>query len=238
MSCNFFTVSSFRGAKKIKEDKLSTKFSSFTNLVASLENWKKCNVLYSYQGWELAHLLRSLKSNEPLWAICSDRSGQMSDCERIAQVAQVKRATVSKSLRSLMINERSLKKIWLKSCFLYVKNIKNRAIRSFHLFYWAMWANCSGPSPKMSNHERFAHVAHQKRATKSKSLRSLTKNERITCFFRSFFRKNKRFAQKTDERIPSPDSYYCSYSSVFTEGNGFISAFYLDPDPLRGGRLT
>ena len=57
---------------------------------------------------------------------------------------------------------------------------------------WAMWANRSGRSPKMSNHERFAQVAHQKWVTMSKSLRSLTKNE--------------RFAQKTDERIPSTGS--------------------------------
>ena len=34
-----------------------------------------------------------------LWAICSDRSGQMSNCERIAQVAHVKRVTMSESLR-------------------------------------------------------------------------------------------------------------------------------------------
>ena len=39
------------------------------------------------QGWEFAHSLILLKSNEQLWAICSDRSRQMSDRERIAQVA-------------------------------------------------------------------------------------------------------------------------------------------------------
>ena len=104
----------------------------------------------SYQGWEFAHLLRSLKSNEQLWAICSNRSGQMSNCEQIAQVAHVKRATISKSLRSLMKNEQSWdirsgrsfahKKWaipdWLNSYFLvrflYVK--KTRAIRSFPHF--------------------------------------------------------------------------------------------------------
>ena len=45
-----------------------------------------------------AHSLRLLKSNERLWVICSDRSGQMSDCEQIAQVAHVKRATMSELL--------------------------------------------------------------------------------------------------------------------------------------------
>ena len=37
--------------------------------------------------------------------IHSDRSDQMSDCEQFAQIAQEKWATVSDSLRSLMINE-------------------------------------------------------------------------------------------------------------------------------------
>ena len=49
----------------------------------------------------------------------------------------------------------------------------------------------------------------------SDSLRLLTKNERMSeslVFFsklliRSFFRKNERFAQKTDEGIPSPAQY-------------------------------
>ena len=57
------------------------------------------------------------------------------------------------------------------------------ANRSGHSQKWVIWANCSGPSPKMSDHEQFPQVSHQKWATMSKSLRSLTKNERITCFF-------------------------------------------------------
>ena len=94
----------------------------------------------------------SLKSNEQLWAIHSDRSGQMSDCEPIAQVAHVKRATMSESLtvthdkwatmsdslRLLMINgqiSKSLKKfdkIYFLVHFLYV--FFKQAIRSFPLF--------------------------------------------------------------------------------------------------------
>ena len=51
---------------------------------------------------------------------------------------------------------------------------------------------------KMSDHEQIAQVAHQKLV-----------NERIVFFlanrsFAHFFAKNERFAQKTDERIPSP----------------------------------
>ena len=51
------------------------------------------------------HSLISVKSNEQLWAICSDCSRQMSDHERSAQVAQRKWATVSESLRLLKTNE-------------------------------------------------------------------------------------------------------------------------------------
>ena len=51
------------------------------------------------QNWEFAHSLIAHS------LICTDRSRQMSDCEQIAQVANIKRATVSKSLRSLMTNE-------------------------------------------------------------------------------------------------------------------------------------
>ena len=51
--------------------------------------------IYCNQGWEFAHSL-----------ICSFRSNQMSDCERFAQIAQDKWATVSESLRSLRGNER------------------------------------------------------------------------------------------------------------------------------------
>ena len=72
--------------------------------------------------------------------------------------------------------------------------------------------NRSGHSPKVSDHEGFAQGAHQKRATMRASLRLLTKNEQMSellvflseSLIRSFFRKNERFAQKTDERISSP----------------------------------
>ena len=79
---------------------------------------------------------------------------------------------------------------------------------------------------KNERFERIAQVAHQKRATMSDSLRSLTKIEGPWAIcsglspkmsewpnrsffwanrsFTNFFAKNKWFAQKTDERIPSP----------------------------------
>ena len=77
-----------------------------TNKIAKIEKNERVQIYFKFfvknQGWELAHLLiahrsfalahRSfayslilLKTNERLWAIRSDRSRQMSDCERIAQ---------------------------------------------------------------------------------------------------------------------------------------------------------
>ena len=62
------------------------------------------------------------------------------------------------------------------------------------------WAIRSGHSPKMSDHEQIAQVAHQKWA-----------NEQIVflseSLIRSFFQTNERFAQKTDERIQNPAFY-------------------------------
>ena len=73
----------------------------------------------SFAHLPFAHLLISLKSNELLCAIQSERSRKW--------------ATVSKSLRSLISKEQP-------------------------------WANRSGRSWQISNHERFTQVAHQKRA--------------------------------------------------------------------------
>ena len=58
-----------------------------------------CHTLYPGQGWEFAH---SFIAHE---LICSNGSGQMSECERFTRVAQDKWVTVSKLLRLLMTNE-------------------------------------------------------------------------------------------------------------------------------------
>ena len=73
-----------------------------------------------------------------------------------------------------------------------------RLITSF-IFGERPWAIRSGCSPKMSDHEQIPLVAHQKWAIEQIA-RFLS--ELLIC---SFFAKNERFAQKTDERIPSPD---------------------------------
>ena len=134
----------------------------------------------------------------------SGRSEEMSDRQQITQVSQDKWATKKDLLRSLRGNERmsnSLKKCWLKkskilffSMFhIHFFFLKKWANRSFPLFWWAcewiaqvahkkwaMWANRSGCSPKLSNHEWFAHITQRKWAIVSKSLRSFTKNERMS----------------------------------------------------------
>ena len=66
---------------------------------------KNYTSLYEKQGWEFAHSLITHSLIAHL-LILSFRSNQMSDCERFAQIAQDKWATVSESLRSLKTNER------------------------------------------------------------------------------------------------------------------------------------
>ena len=89
---------------------------------------KKKLAICLIQGWEFSHSLRSLKSNERLWAI---HSGQMSNCERIAQIAHVKRAICSGC--SWKMSD-SLKIFWTKIVFfvhfLYVKKKPERFAHS------------------------------------------------------------------------------------------------------------
>ena len=54
------------------------------------------------------------------------------------------------------------------------------AIRSQSLISSERCEQILDRSPKMSNHERFAHIAQRKRPIVSESLRSLTKNERMS----------------------------------------------------------
>ena len=53
-----------------------------------------------FQGWKFAHSLIAHL------LICSDCSNQMSDCDQFDQISQDKWATVSESLRSLILKER------------------------------------------------------------------------------------------------------------------------------------
>ena len=178
----------------------------------------------------MSESLRLLRGNERPWANRSGRSEEMSDRERIAQVAQRKWATVSKSLRSLKTNEQPWaihsgrseemsewaicsKKILQKKSktllfvgFIYdLKLLKNERIahfRSFSLFWWAMWVNRSFRSNEMSD--------------VSESLRSLTKNERpwanrSGCSPKISEWANRTFAlfsQKTSDLLRKPMSEF------------------------------
>ena len=143
-----------------------------------------------------------------MWAICSGRSGKMSDCERFAQVAHDKWVNVSDSLRSLRTNgqmseslgfllfraNRSFslsltknerfaqKKFGKKSYFLYVfySSLEVKKKKSFAHSFWAKWANRPGCSGQMSDCEPFAQVTQKEWAIVSKLVRSLTKNERMS----------------------------------------------------------
>ena len=144
------------------------------------------SLIPSFSVSNVSESLRSLTKNEQPWAIRSGRSEEMSD--------------VSESLILLTKNEQmsnSLKKIWLKKskilflvCFIYnffIEKMSESLISSFLVSDVSeslislksnerCKANRSGRSPKMSNHEQFAQVAHQTWATMSESLKSLTKN--------------------------------------------------------------
>ena len=102
--------------------------------------------------------------------------------------------------------------------------------------------------------ERIAQVAHQKWATMSDLLRSLNKNERpwanpsgrsrkneriseslffwANPSFAHFFAKNEWFAQKTNERIPSPGFIWLDLDLKTAKAPVLIT------DPLPGWALT
>ena len=152
-----------------------------------------------------AHLFKSLKSlrtNEQMWAICSGRSGQMSDCEQIAQVVHEKWANVSDLLRLLTTNEwfaqKKSKKIVFFVRFIQLFEVK----KSFAHSFWAKWVNClrslrtnerpwairSRSLIPSERPERIAQVAHQKwairslRNSMSKSPTLLMTNVNINCY--------------------------------------------------------
>ena len=175
--------------------------------------------------------------------IRSSRSGQISECERFAQVAQDKWATVSESLRSLMTNEG----MWairsgcsgqmsellgfLSKSLMFSFAHKKWTIRSKKfekIVFWYVFTFFGSFFLKMlipsERSERIAQVAQDKWATVSDLLRSLRRNElswanrsdrspnisELLTFWENrsfthfFLPKNKRFAPKFDDWIPYP----------------------------------
>ena len=149
--------------------------------------------------------LRSLRGNER--------------CEQITHFAQNKWATMSDLLSLLRGNEGMSWKN-LKSCFtmfylswkFFWKNERIALFRSFPLFWWAMWVNCSFRSNQMSDgSESLVSLTKNERPLAICSGRSEEMREWVNCSFfwenRSFahfWAKNKRFARKSNEQIPSP----------------------------------
>ena len=105
---------------------------------------------------------------------------------------------------------------------MYIFLFKKWAIRSFPLFWWAMWAIRSGRSEKISDCERIAQVAHQKWA-----------NERIACFFERIAH-SLIFSQKTSDLLRKSMSHFPALSG--TEPPLPLSRRGLDH--MEGGQLA
>ena len=121
------------------------------------------------QGWEFAHSLRSLKSNERLQVIRSGRSWQMSNLERFAQAAhdqgwELAHRFSERITRFLRKNERMSNWLKKKERFAHslifgeqfahdrsflVSNL-SKSLMVAH-FLWATWAICSHRSFFVSN---------------------------------------------------------------------------------------
>ena len=91
---------------------------------------------------------------------------------------------------------------WMFVFFKYVLHFKKVFFLSkrFAHSISAKWANCSGRSGEMSNREWCAQVAQKEWVIVSKSLRSLTKNERIAHFLRELLIRSL-FWQKTSNSL-------------------------------------
>ena len=75
----------------------------------------------------------------------------------------------------------------------------------------AMWANCSGRSQKMSDHDQFAQGAQRKWGIVSESRRLLTKNERMS--------ESLNFRKKTIDSFGNPMSEFPDLLNIFAKSN-------------------
>ena len=170
-----------------------------------------------------------------MWAIHSGCSGQMSDCEQIAQVAHDKWANVSDLLRSLRTNEQmskklsffkqiahflfcsqkmsdSLKKI-RKNRFFYVFTVFFEVFKKSKRFSHSFWANVSDLLRSLRRNERSW-------AIRSGCSPKKWANEQIAHFLSQslicsiFLPKNEWFAPKFDERIPNPELFTSRWTYV------------------------
>ena len=95
---------------------------------------------------------------------------------------------------------------------------------------WAMWAKSSGRSPKMSNHERFAHFTQRKWAIVSESLSSLTKNECMNELLIVFkqIAHSLIFGQKKSYSLGKPMSKFPALAATVSKGLNcqIVKCFY------------
>ena len=150
--------------------------------------WEAGLWIRSFAHCLFVHLLRLLRSNERLCVICSDHSGQMSDCERIAPVAHDKWATVSELLvffSKALISSFAKKNEQFAQFFL----TKIVFVRTFFCTFFE----------SLRKTERFAHSLFLMSEV-SELLRSLTKNEQIA------FAHYLLFSQKTSDSLRKPIS--------------------------------
>ena len=171
------------------------------NISLKANYWHVCEAglgIRSFAHRSFAHSLRLLRSNERLWVICSDRSGQMSYCDQKAQVTHDKWATISDLLRLLMINEQMSK--WaderMSESLIRSFSHKKRAIHSKKFDWNRILVHFCMFFKKLAIYS-FPFLMSDVRNL----LRSLTKNEQISkslvfwinCSFAHFLAKNKRF---------------------------------------------
>ena len=162
----------------------------------------------------VSKLFRLLRTKERLWANCSGCSWQTSDREWFAQVAHDKRAneriTVFFLANCSFALSLTKKQIVFFCIFFKVFIVKKKKKKFAHSLFFKEWC------------VRSAQVAHQKWATVSNLLRSLTENERLWAnrsgcspkmskWANHFFLGNCLFAyflQKTSDLLRKPMSKF------------------------------
>ena len=135
----------------------------------------------------IAHLLRS---NERLWASRSDRSGQMSYCERFAKVAHDKWANRSFVEQiACLLSESLIRSFAHKTGAIRSKNVEENNF--FCTFFVSFFLN-----------QWFAHFLFFNE--RCEWIARFLNESLFRSLFANFFAKIEWFAQKTDEVIPYP----------------------------------
>ena len=159
------------------------------------------------QGWDFAHSLRLLRTNERLWANCSDCSGKKSDSEKITQAAHDKQVTMSEWLSSLCKKERHE---WFACDSSKLLSKMSNSLRKKTYFMFLTLLHCFPFLYPRANLSRRSSLSLYKRVTVSDLLPSFMTKERRARFalfheqIALSLTKNERFAWKTYEQILNP----------------------------------